>query len=361
VRAWRHPEAIAGRRPRPWLFTVMHNLAIDARRVSKSRLQEVSMAALRALPDEDDTARALESWPGRFAAGSPASLLAASICGARRGRLAGRGRTRRRGGSSPCPGGQYEVTVHGACTVHRLDLVDPSKGRPRARAPGVPYPFGDGGPQPADAVTHVRGSAGAALSRAHACGGSTAADGQGGEHRSQGSRHKTIASCLSASGLGGARRNASAATPPGRARPGAIGFPGRTEAWLAGKDLRARSTGSSRCRPAMTGRRVRELPDRRRAVDSTLDGELTVILTCLLSVYTSIKCLSPRKRRVTQLTDLARQEVMTAVGQTDILIGRCPGTLALKRYHAKPSHTVEPLASALRQDTMNRVRVSDPG
>jgi RNA polymerase sigma-70 factor (ECF subfamily) len=62
VRAWRHPEAIADRRPRPWLFAVMHNLAIDAYRARQSRPQEVSMAALQALASEDDADRALESW-----------------------------------------------------------------------------------------------------------------------------------------------------------------------------------------------------------------------------------------------------------------------------------------------------------
>jgi RNA polymerase sigma factor (sigma-70 family) len=40
VRAWRHPEAIADRPPRPWLFAVMRNLAIHAYRARQSRAPE---------------------------------------------------------------------------------------------------------------------------------------------------------------------------------------------------------------------------------------------------------------------------------------------------------------------------------
>jgi RNA polymerase sigma factor (sigma-70 family) len=40
VRAWRHAEAIADRPPRPWLFAVMRNLAVDAYRARQSRAPE---------------------------------------------------------------------------------------------------------------------------------------------------------------------------------------------------------------------------------------------------------------------------------------------------------------------------------
>ncbi len=62
VRAWLHPEAIAERPARPWLFAVARNLAIDAHRARKARPHEVGEGALElfAVPDEAD--RALESW-----------------------------------------------------------------------------------------------------------------------------------------------------------------------------------------------------------------------------------------------------------------------------------------------------------
>jgi RNA polymerase sigma-70 factor (ECF subfamily) len=37
VRAWRHPEALADRPARPWLFAVARNLAVDAYRARLSR------------------------------------------------------------------------------------------------------------------------------------------------------------------------------------------------------------------------------------------------------------------------------------------------------------------------------------
>lgn len=62
LRAWQHPEAIADRPARPWLFAVARNLAIDAYRARRARPHEVGEAALevRAAPDEAE--RALESW-----------------------------------------------------------------------------------------------------------------------------------------------------------------------------------------------------------------------------------------------------------------------------------------------------------
>jgi RNA polymerase sigma-70 factor, ECF subfamily len=62
LRAWQHPEAIAGRPARPWLFAVARNLAIDAYRARQSRPNEVGEAALDVLPVPDEADRALESW-----------------------------------------------------------------------------------------------------------------------------------------------------------------------------------------------------------------------------------------------------------------------------------------------------------
>jgi RNA polymerase sigma-70 factor (ECF subfamily) len=62
LRAWQHPEAIAGRPARPWLFAVARNLAIDAYRARKARPHEVGDGVLEVLPGPDEAERALESW-----------------------------------------------------------------------------------------------------------------------------------------------------------------------------------------------------------------------------------------------------------------------------------------------------------
>jgi RNA polymerase sigma-70 factor (ECF subfamily) len=62
VRAWRHPEALADRPARPWLFAVARNLAVDAHRARQSRPHEVGQAVLETLPVEDDADRTLDSW-----------------------------------------------------------------------------------------------------------------------------------------------------------------------------------------------------------------------------------------------------------------------------------------------------------
>jgi RNA polymerase sigma-70 factor (ECF subfamily) len=62
VRAWRHPEALADRPPRPWLFAVARNLAVDSYRARQSRPTETGHAALDTLPAVDDADRTLESW-----------------------------------------------------------------------------------------------------------------------------------------------------------------------------------------------------------------------------------------------------------------------------------------------------------
>lgn len=65
LRAWRNPEALDPRRGpvRPWLFTVVRNLVLDARRRRMARLREVSDEALAVLPvSDDDYDRALVAW-----------------------------------------------------------------------------------------------------------------------------------------------------------------------------------------------------------------------------------------------------------------------------------------------------------
>ena len=62
LRAWMHPDAIAERPARPWLFAVARNLAVDAYRARQSRPPEVGQGALELVPAADDADRALESW-----------------------------------------------------------------------------------------------------------------------------------------------------------------------------------------------------------------------------------------------------------------------------------------------------------
>lgn len=62
LRAWLHPEAIADRPARPWLFAVARHLLVDAHRARSARPHEVGEGALSvvAVPDEAD--RVLEAW-----------------------------------------------------------------------------------------------------------------------------------------------------------------------------------------------------------------------------------------------------------------------------------------------------------
>jgi RNA polymerase sigma-70 factor, ECF subfamily len=62
LRAWMHPEAIAERPARPWLFAVARNLAVDAYRAKRARPHEVGEAALELVAAPDEAERALESW-----------------------------------------------------------------------------------------------------------------------------------------------------------------------------------------------------------------------------------------------------------------------------------------------------------
>src|ERR1700746_839421 len=71
VRAWRHPQAVAHRPARPWLFAVARNLAVDAYRARQSRPAEVGQAAPDTLPADEDPDRMLESGA---VAGALASL-----------------------------------------------------------------------------------------------------------------------------------------------------------------------------------------------------------------------------------------------------------------------------------------------
>jgi RNA polymerase sigma-70 factor (ECF subfamily) len=61
LRAWLHPDALADRPARPWLFAVARNLAVDWFRAGKARPQEVGEAALELLAIPDEAARAVES------------------------------------------------------------------------------------------------------------------------------------------------------------------------------------------------------------------------------------------------------------------------------------------------------------
>src|ERR1700756_4774096 len=62
LRAWLHPEAIAERPARPWLFAVARNLAVDSHRARNARPREVGEAALELVPVADEADRVLESW-----------------------------------------------------------------------------------------------------------------------------------------------------------------------------------------------------------------------------------------------------------------------------------------------------------
>jgi RNA polymerase sigma-70 factor (ECF subfamily) len=64
LRAWRHPEALAGRPVRPWLFTVARNLVVDLHRARRSRPRETGIdeQLIMTAAGSDDIDRALESW-----------------------------------------------------------------------------------------------------------------------------------------------------------------------------------------------------------------------------------------------------------------------------------------------------------
>jgi RNA polymerase sigma-70 factor (ECF subfamily) len=62
LRAWQHPEAIADRPARPWLYAVARNLAVDAHRARRTRPHEVGEAALHLVAVPDSADRMLQSW-----------------------------------------------------------------------------------------------------------------------------------------------------------------------------------------------------------------------------------------------------------------------------------------------------------
>ena len=62
LRAWLHPEAVAGRPARPWLFAVARNLAVDAHRARRARPPEIGDAALAMATVSDGADQAVESW-----------------------------------------------------------------------------------------------------------------------------------------------------------------------------------------------------------------------------------------------------------------------------------------------------------
>ena len=63
LRAWQHPEAMAGgQHPLPWLFTVTRRLAIDAHRRRQHRPSEVSQETLlHEVAADDDPDRLLDA------------------------------------------------------------------------------------------------------------------------------------------------------------------------------------------------------------------------------------------------------------------------------------------------------------
>jgi RNA polymerase sigma-70 factor (ECF subfamily) len=62
LRAWRNLEALddVTRPVRPWLFTVLQRLAIDAHRARRARPQEVGDAVLAAIPGLDEVEQSLD-------------------------------------------------------------------------------------------------------------------------------------------------------------------------------------------------------------------------------------------------------------------------------------------------------------
>jgi len=64
VRAWKQAGRLAAdERPlRPWLFTVLTNVARDAHRAQQARPQETSDAGLALIAADDEIDRALQAW-----------------------------------------------------------------------------------------------------------------------------------------------------------------------------------------------------------------------------------------------------------------------------------------------------------
>ena len=64
LRAWRHPQALDPERGpvRSWLFTVARNVAVDAYRARRARVDEVGDEALAVVPAADELDQALDRW-----------------------------------------------------------------------------------------------------------------------------------------------------------------------------------------------------------------------------------------------------------------------------------------------------------
>ncbi len=64
IRAWRRADALdAAHGPvRPWLFTILRNLAVDAHRARMARPAETGDDAIAAIPAGDEIERALDAW-----------------------------------------------------------------------------------------------------------------------------------------------------------------------------------------------------------------------------------------------------------------------------------------------------------
>ncbi|WP_455432367.1 sigma factor [Thermocatellispora tengchongensis] len=62
LRAWRHPDALAGRPVRAWLFTVARNLVVDQHRARRSRPRRRVTRRWRCC-------RRTTSWSGRWSPG----------------------------------------------------------------------------------------------------------------------------------------------------------------------------------------------------------------------------------------------------------------------------------------------------
>ncbi len=64
LRAWQHLDQLHldERSPRPWLFTVARNVAVDGHRARRTRPAEVGEQALAVLAAPDELDRALQGW-----------------------------------------------------------------------------------------------------------------------------------------------------------------------------------------------------------------------------------------------------------------------------------------------------------
>jgi RNA polymerase sigma-70 factor (ECF subfamily) len=62
LRAWRHRDEITTETARPWLFRVVHNLAVDLHRASLRRPRETAPETIDRNPAPDDLEHVLIAW-----------------------------------------------------------------------------------------------------------------------------------------------------------------------------------------------------------------------------------------------------------------------------------------------------------